>query len=170
MGAEPTSIPFFWRDLTHQTLSALQSPGPLPLFSAPSHLSSVRVRVVTPSLIILRCEAVVVKRKDFRVFFFSSSSLLLLVCFLFFQISRDFCLFSPRELWWVMFSPLTFRVKRFVIYWLSWKGMLACGCWVIHPSPCFKLFSLDYLEWSKVVFGWFRPKVDKTKTTMFLKV
>lgn len=165
MGAEPTSIPFFWRDLTHQTLSALQSPGPLPLFSAPSHLCRVGVRVVTPSSIILRCEAVVVQRKDFRVFFFV---VVVAACL--------FCFFKSPETF-VCFHLESFDGWCFLLWHSEWKDLWyidwvegACGCWVIHPSPCFKLFSLDYLEWSKVVFGWFRPKVDKTKTTMFLKV
>lgn len=54
-------------------------------------------------------------------------------------------LFSPREIWRMMYCPLTFRVRRFVIYWLR-QTLNLKACWPVAvqlftPQTCFKLFS-----------------------------
>lgn len=84
--------------------SALQSSGPMPPCSAPPtppqclwQGSEVQHQAVITS----DREAVSGQWKHFRV------------CFLF--LNLEFLL-SPRQLWWVMYCPLTFRVKRFDIF------------------------------------------------------
>lgn len=108
------------------------------------------------AVMILIHEAVVVQRKDFRVF---------LSFLFFFNLQR--LLFSPRKIWWVTFCPLTFRVKRLAIYWLSWnlEDILACGR-VIHSSPILWAVQSGLPGMKQRLSGWFRPKVDETKTTM----
>lgn len=89
-------------------------------------------------------KAVVVQRKDFRVF-----------SFLFFNFNLQRLLFSPREICRVMYRPLTFRAKTFVIYWIETEFKTSRVCRPVAvssstpPLTCFKLFSPDYLVWSK---------------------
>lgn len=84
-------------------------------------------------------EVVAGQRKHFRV------------CFLFLNLEL---LLSPRQLSWVMYCPLTFRVKRFDIF-LEKNPRGNLELWL--------LFSLFYVMKQRLGS---EKKVDETKTTV----
>lgn len=72
------------------------------------------------------------------------------VCFLF--LNLEFLL-SPRQLWWVMYCPLTFRVKRFDMFLKK------------NPGGNLELWLLFFFSvLCNETKTWIRQKVNDTKT------